>query len=570
MDLSRAIAYRDFALNTVAPVAGKPGAYGCIVETSDDSDRAIVEFSERRRVADGTVLLEPYVSTWTLHLTGSLFGQTRGDLFTALQELRAAMNPDLALLESPDTKGFLPFTYFIPHTGSAPEEVTLSARPLGLRWTVTPERSGTAVKTSAAIDGSALAVRWSADLVIDIRESGGPGGEGGPGGGGYGTASIRIAKTPDVQSVSDWGTAEFAIDIINDGSVPVFVIEVTDEMVPDCARDQTALTALIAAKYPANMPGLLKVGQSVSYSCSRPEIVAGFTNEAVVRAAQEGAEDEVTDSDTAVVTVLPPPAPFTCEQTVVQWRISGGPIGGSGRCTIQPPDGLSCNTNNPADTGGYTSTVFLYAGATYSVGYDVYPLVWTYADGHQDPYPGPYGNDLSGSLSGSFVSGQAAVHLGSTCSATMAGDPPHYGTKKTVFIAPTTDYYTGVLNSTFYFWCGSVGCALHVTVNYMGGPDPRFLGPLGEPLVCLNGLPDYGQWVRDESIQSDGTQTTFETRLPYIPSGGIKLFVENDSHVFVQDTTRTITGIDLHHFTLSSPVLQGHHLYYEYRMNHYP
>src|SRR5215510_14905916 len=140
MDLTKPVTYRAHALNDATPHVGKPGLTGCLLEQADIADIGHVYFMEKRRLADGMDAIEPYEALHKLELQGTVFGQTRGEAWDALQVLREAMNPVTALFESPSTKGFLPFTF----TNNIDRE--LEARPMGLRYEFTSQRSGTNAK----------------------------------------------------------------------------------------------------------------------------------------------------------------------------------------------------------------------------------------------------------------------------------------------------------------------------------------------------------------------------------------------------------------------------------------
>lgn len=188
MDLTRSVVFRGLDINSVSRggptlltyssdsvtyggdlvtygagmALGLP-ASGCMTETADISDIPTVEFAERVRVHDGYNVLEGYRGNWVVHLSGSLFGATRGDLFDRLQNLRRVMSPDTALRDSPSTKGFLPLTYREPHDLTALTVTTLQCRPMGLQWKAD---EGTAAKVPGREDYTALALRWTVDLLV--------------------------------------------------------------------------------------------------------------------------------------------------------------------------------------------------------------------------------------------------------------------------------------------------------------------------------------------------------------------------------------------------------------------
>ena len=104
--------------------------------------------------------------------------------------------------------------------------------------------------------------------------------------------AIRIAKTPDTQTVPSGSSVAFTIAVTNTGDVVLTNVTVSDRLAPDC---ETNL-------------GSLDAGASSSYNCTVTSVTAGFTNSATVTGTPPvGAE--VTDTDTARVHVGSAPAP---------------------------------------------------------------------------------------------------------------------------------------------------------------------------------------------------------------------------------------------------------------------
>ena len=94
---------------------------------------------------------------------------------------------------------------------------------------------------------------------------------------------IDIAKTPDLQSVIDGGTAEFRITVTNLGNVALSGVTVSDPLAPNCDRSI----------------GSLAVAASVTYSCTLNPVNASITN--VANASGSYGAVTVSDSDTAIV-----------------------------------------------------------------------------------------------------------------------------------------------------------------------------------------------------------------------------------------------------------------------------
>jgi uncharacterized repeat protein (TIGR01451 family) len=100
--------------------------------------------------------------------------------------------------------------------------------------------------------------------------------------------AISIEKNPNVQTVSKGGTATFQITVTNNGDQPLTDVKVIDPRAPDCntTRDN------------------LGVGQSFTYTCTRPDVENGFRNVArVVGTSPTG--KKVRDRDAAIVKTAP-------------------------------------------------------------------------------------------------------------------------------------------------------------------------------------------------------------------------------------------------------------------------
>jgi uncharacterized repeat protein (TIGR01451 family) len=114
--------------------------------------------------------------------------------------------------------------------------------------------------------------------------------------------SISIVKDPKSQTVTKGGTATFTITVSNNGDVALTNVTVTDPLSPDCNRTI----------------GTLAPGQSVSYTCKRPNVQASFTNVAV--ASGQAGSQTVSAQDTAPVTAKAPFVPKKIVPKVVSHK----------------------------------------------------------------------------------------------------------------------------------------------------------------------------------------------------------------------------------------------------------
>ncbi len=96
--------------------------------------------------------------------------------------------------------------------------------------------------------------------------------------------AITIVKNPKSQTVTRGGTATFTITVTNTGDVALTNVRVSDPLSPNCNRTI----------------GTLAPGASSSYTCTRANVTANFTNVAVASGTAGGTT--VTAQDTAPVT----------------------------------------------------------------------------------------------------------------------------------------------------------------------------------------------------------------------------------------------------------------------------
>ena len=103
--------------------------------------------------------------------------------------------------------------------------------------------------------------------------------------------AIAIAKNPNSQTVTKGGTATFTITVTNTGDVALTNVVVTDVLSPNCNRNV----------------GTLNPGQSVTYTCTKPNVQSDFTNIAV--ATGHAGSQTLTAQDSAAVNAKAPFVP---------------------------------------------------------------------------------------------------------------------------------------------------------------------------------------------------------------------------------------------------------------------
>ena len=112
--------------------------------------------------------------------------------------------------------------------------------------------------------------------------------------------AISISKTPHSQTVAFAGTVTFTIGVKNTGDSTLTNVVVTDAVAPGCARTSADIPQLAS----------MAPGDQLSYTCAVANVVADFTNVATATGHPQVGPD-VTASDSAAVTVGPPPPPVT-------------------------------------------------------------------------------------------------------------------------------------------------------------------------------------------------------------------------------------------------------------------
>jgi len=107
-----------------------------------------------------------------------------------------------------------------------------------------------------------------------------------------GAPAIAIVKNPKSQTVAAGGTATFTISVTNVGNTVLTDVHVVDPLSPNCNRTKATIPALAS----------MAPGSSVTYTCTRANVKAGFDNVATATGTPPSGPN-VTASDTAPVKV---------------------------------------------------------------------------------------------------------------------------------------------------------------------------------------------------------------------------------------------------------------------------
>jgi hypothetical protein len=166
MDLTRPVVYRGFNLNTTTTVPGQgigTGLSGCVLDAFDPSDVDVVQYMEKRSQGDGMDASQPFLGARRIQMAGTLYALTRGLMYDALWELRAAMHAPLAYLDEPAGKGFQPLYFSVPtnrvtdYPASA-IDMRVLAMPKAFEANISRDLVG-------GEDDDSLALPWQATMV---------------------------------------------------------------------------------------------------------------------------------------------------------------------------------------------------------------------------------------------------------------------------------------------------------------------------------------------------------------------------------------------------------------------
>jgi hypothetical protein len=170
MDTTRDIVYRDFLLNdagirdNIDPDSGiGKGITGCVVDSWDDSDTDVIQFTEKKSLQDGNDAGDVFLGGNRLRMAGTLYGKSRALLFDQYWDLRRILNPVLAQRESPADKGYLPLFFSVPTNRQA----DYPSGAIDLRKLVMPRGKQLVWQRDqqGGEDWASLAIPWQATFV---------------------------------------------------------------------------------------------------------------------------------------------------------------------------------------------------------------------------------------------------------------------------------------------------------------------------------------------------------------------------------------------------------------------
>ena len=116
--LDAPIEYNGQQLNTVEEV-GNGIRRGCLIEEFDYGRAQGMGYTEKRSQDDGLDTSDVFMGARYISLTGTVFGDSIGDLFDRLQSVRTALTPTIAYdVDQPD-HGYIPLTFSLPTNDTA-------------------------------------------------------------------------------------------------------------------------------------------------------------------------------------------------------------------------------------------------------------------------------------------------------------------------------------------------------------------------------------------------------------------------------------------------------------------
>jgi hypothetical protein len=134
-------------------------------------------------------------------------------------------------------------------------------------------------------------------VTFDIQETltAGSGG----GGGGGGSSSFTLTVSPPSQTIVGGSSASWTVSITNTGGAYLYAVIVTDPAAPGCNPPSPDSDALY----------FMPPGLTVTYSCSRANVTASFTNTVLASAVTATGDTLTSSADASVAVQAATPTP---------------------------------------------------------------------------------------------------------------------------------------------------------------------------------------------------------------------------------------------------------------------
>lgn len=111
--LDAPVEYNGVHLNTIEEM-GNGIRRGCLLEEFDYGRAQGMGYTEKRSQDDGLDASDVFMGARYISLTGTVFGDSIGDLFDRLQGVRTALTPTVAYDADQPDHGYIPLTFSLP------------------------------------------------------------------------------------------------------------------------------------------------------------------------------------------------------------------------------------------------------------------------------------------------------------------------------------------------------------------------------------------------------------------------------------------------------------------------
>lgn len=169
MDLTRAVRYRGFNLNTIQRDSVTGDLVGKEIQRISYHGVQGVGYSEKKAMADGHDVGDVFLDKRLIAIEGVLYGRTRAECFDHMRELVDWFTPTDAFESNRSNKGYQPFDFYLPTRKTGPTDY-----PSGLIHQMMLARPTAQPKIEFASDvhggpsDQALALKYS--VVLDCKQ----------------------------------------------------------------------------------------------------------------------------------------------------------------------------------------------------------------------------------------------------------------------------------------------------------------------------------------------------------------------------------------------------------------
>jgi hypothetical protein len=159
VDLTRPVTYREYLLNdpaTWTTLSAGRAISGNVIDTFDFSDVDVIQAHSSLPQRDGIEVDVPWKSWRRIRISGTLYGESRPDLYDRIWVMRQALDPVLAYHNFPQRAGRLVLSFWMPRGGD--DQVFINALLREFSLSILRDALG-------GPRGSPLAVPWQALFI---------------------------------------------------------------------------------------------------------------------------------------------------------------------------------------------------------------------------------------------------------------------------------------------------------------------------------------------------------------------------------------------------------------------